>query len=149
MFGRISKKTIVLGAAFIFAGLFFLFSDKAKAPVFTDISIGEISVHAEIANTAESRTRGLSGRNGLLENEGTLFVFEKEGRYSFWMKDMKFPIDIIWIDKDGTIVYIKENAEPDSYPETFIPDAPAQYVLEVNKNFISEYGISAGDKVGF
>ena len=53
--------------------------------------------------------QGLAVKNQLKENEAMLFVFEKPGKHSFWMKDMKFPIDIIWLDSTGKIVHIEEN----------------------------------------
>jgi uncharacterized membrane protein (UPF0127 family) len=98
----------------------------------------------ELADTQEKQTLGLSGRKNLPENNAMLFIFETPGKEAFWMKDMNFNIDIIWLDENYKIVGIKENAEPDSYPETFTPDEPALYVLETNAGFAKKYGIKAG-----
>ncbi len=76
-----------------------------------------------------------------------LFVFDKPDIYSFWMKDMLFPIDMIWISEDGKVVYIERDARPESYPNSFIPDAPAKYVLEVNAGFSEKNNLKVGDKV--
>ena len=59
-----------------------------------------------------NRLKGLSIKNTLNESEGMLFPFDTPGEYSFWMKDMKFPIDIIWIDSNYKIVYIEKNLQP-------------------------------------
>ena len=83
-------------------------------------------------------SKGLSVKNQLKENEGMLFVFEEPARYSFWMKDMKFPIGIMWLDSNGKIVHIEENLEP--CPLVFVcpsyaPNADSQYVLETVAGF--------------
>ena len=76
-----------------------------------------------------------------------LFVFEKEDVYQFWMKDTLIPLDMIWIDEGGKIVFIKENAEPcESEPcESFVPDGKAKYVLEINGGMTKLRGIDIGD----
>ena len=79
----------------------------------------------------------------------SIFVFDKSYKYSFWMKDMLFPIDIIWIGEDFSVVDITENAEPNSYPNLFTPREEALYVLEVNAGFSNEKGLKIGDKVEF
>lgn len=100
------------------------------------IQLGEKIYAAEIARTPEARSRGLSGREGLGENDGLLFIFEEPGYPGFWMKDMKFAIDIIWLDENLTVVDVTKNAAPDSYPQIFHPKSPAQYVLEIFKTKI-------------
>lgn len=70
------------------------------------------------------RERGLSGRESLAPTEGMLFVFPESGYHAFWMKDMQFPIDIIWVAADGTIVDIAPVVRPETYPKTFEPKHP-------------------------
>lgn len=107
-------------------------------------------VHAEVVDTKESRERGLSGRKGLEEHEGMLFDFGQPGRFGFWMKDMLFPIDMIWINSDGIVVHIERNISPDTYqqnpPKTFVNVPPASYVLEIGANESEKYGIYLGTK---
>ncbi len=91
----------------------------------------------------------MSNREKLAENQGMLFVFDQPDYYSFWMKDMQFAIDIIWIDENKKIVDITQNAESESYPKTFQPSSPAQYVLEVNSFWTGEHGIVVGDVLSF
>lgn len=69
-------------------------------------------LNADVPVTGEQMSKGLSVKDQLKENEAMLFVFEQSARHSFWMKDMKFPIDIIWLDSDEKVVYIKENMQP-------------------------------------
>ncbi|MFA5936751.1 MAG: DUF192 domain-containing protein [Candidatus Paceibacterota bacterium] len=103
----------------------------------------------ELALTSEAQQKGLSNRKELKEDESMLFVFNYPGRYSFWMKDMNFPIDIIWLDENLNIVYIKKNAMPESYPESFTPNQNSKYVLEVFASFSEKNNLKEGDKVKF
>ncbi len=98
----------------------------------------------EIADTPAERTQGLSGRASLPEDAGLFFVFEQPGLYEFWMKDMKFSIDIMWLDENYKVVGIKENATPESYPQTFLPEQPALYALETNVGFVRKNNIKIG-----
>ena len=110
-----------------------------------NIRIHDTAVRAEIVSTEEERRQGLSGRNNLREGRGMLFVFEEEGHYSFWMKDMRFPIDIIWISAEKRIVHIEHTVTPDSYPDSFASPATARYVLEVPAGFAMKHEIRVGD----
>lgn len=107
------------------------------------ISLKDIQL--EIADTPEKRVQGLSGRKELAQGQGMLFVFDTLQKAGIWMKDMNFPIDIIWFDEQKTVVYIKEHATPESFPEVFIPSTPASFVLEVPAGFAKERGIEMGD----
>ncbi|OGI88514.1 hypothetical protein A2914_01940 [Candidatus Nomurabacteria bacterium RIFCSPLOWO2_01_FULL_41_21] len=114
-----------------------------------EVQIGEQIIRVEVVATPETRALGLSGRNILGEDEGMLFVFATPGRNYFWMKDMNFPIDMLWIDENLKIIYIKENAEPKSYPNTFGPNQNSKYVLEVVSGFTAKHNIKKGDSVIF
>ena len=103
----------------------------------------------EIMRTPEEQARGLSGRESLEENAGMLFVYDEQATPSFWMKEMNFPIDIIWIGSDGRIVDISENLAPDTFPQLFHPRALVQYVLEVNASWAKTYDVTIGDPVEF
>lgn len=111
----------------------------------------KVTISAEVANTPYLRSRGLGGRDSLDENSGMLFVFDKPGKYQFWMKDMKIPLDLIWISGDR-IVGIVENVPPPTGVEgevlPFYSSAvPIDRVLEVNSGFARRYGIMVGDKL--
>jgi uncharacterized membrane protein (UPF0127 family) len=106
-------------------------------------------IKVDLALTSEAQEQGLSGRNNLKEDEGMLFVFNHMGKYPFWMKDMNFAIDIIWLGKDLRVIYIKKNATPESYPETFSSSQDAKYVLEVLSQFSEKNNLKEGDRVEF
>ena len=113
------------------------------------VQIGGQSVRVDLAMSAEAQTRGLSGRASLPEGEGMLFIFDRPGKHMFWMRDMNFTIDIIWITEDWRVVYIEKNAAPESYPKFFGPDAYVKYVLEVPAGFSEKNNLQAGNAVLF
>jgi uncharacterized membrane protein (UPF0127 family) len=101
----------------------------------------------EIADTPDERSRGLMLRDHLDEDRGMLFAFGGDGIYPFWMKDTKIPLDIIWMDSGGKIVYVAENVQPcevDPCPTTD-PGVSARYVLEVNGGTSEKYDFVIGD----
>ncbi len=105
------------------------------------------AIQVEVAQTKSSRELGLSGRVSMGNDEGILFVFDTPGKYGFWMKDMNFPLDIIWINENGLVVDIERNLTPGSYPKTFINEIDATYVLEINAGLAKEFGLFLGSKV--
>ena len=111
------------------------------------LKINSTYINVELANTAEERARGLSGRDSISKGDGMLFVFNKPAIPSFWMKNMNFSIDIIWIGENYIIVDITKNVLPNSFPQTFQPQTPAKYVLEVSAGFSDRQDIEIGDRV--
>ena len=135
----------VVGYLFIESGRFsadtFLVSENYI------ISLGDVPVRVDVADTALTRTRGLSGRESLPPTEGLLFIFDESAYHGIWMKEMEFPIDIIWIDESLRVIDIRKNVSPSTYPRTFEPRKPARFVLEVNANYADSFGIKIGDVV--
>ena len=111
------------------------------------VHIGDITHRVEIANNDEERVKGLSGRTDLENVDGMLFVFPDTAFHSIWMKDMLFPIDIIWIGEDLTIINIEKNVSPDSYPRNFRPDRPARYAIETKVHYSDTFGIRPGQVI--
>lgn len=134
---------ILLGLVFVLIGIGFLFMNGSDKNF---ITINGNQIEVEIVRTPEEQMRGLSGRESLAENGGMLFVYEEPLIPSFWMKDMNFPLDIIWIGEDKKIVDITENMLPETYPQTFQPKASVRYVLEVNAGWTQAHGISISDE---
>jgi len=95
------------------------------------LQIASTSYSVSIADSDEERTQGLSGTASLKPQEGMLFLFPQADYHPFWMREMRFPIDIIWIDSSWHVVGITKEARPESYPSLFYPPAPIKYVLEV------------------
>lgn len=106
-----------------------------------------VKLNLTIADTPTERTLGLSGRHQLGEFEGLLFVFDNDDQPAFWMKDMNFPIDIVWLDRDLRVVAVTRHVTPDSFPQTFSPPVPVRYVLELNAGFTDSYNIDRGDRL--
>ncbi len=104
---------------------------------------------AEVVSTKSSRAQGLSGRTKMKDNEGMLFIFDAPGKYGFWMKDMLFALDIVWINNNGVVVSIERNVTPESYPKAFINHVDANYVLEINAGLSEKFGLYLGSKVKF
>ena len=103
-----------------------------------------------LAQTPEETTRGLSGTPSLPRGEGMLFFFDTLEKRGFWMPDMHFSIDIVWIDADWKVVDVTLHATPESYPKTtFYPKSPAKYVLEVNAGIADEWGIHEGTQFSY
>lgn len=136
---------VALAGLFIGLGLFAAYTNPDDSVKIT-LPNGSV-VDAQIAATIEEQTRGLSGRTNL--EGGMLFVFERQESYGIWMKDMKFAIDIIWLDENREIVTIQENATPESYPKTFFPSRPSLYVLEVNSGTVSGENLSVGQTLSW
>lgn len=101
----------------------------------------------EVVNTKASRELGLSFREKMGRDEGMLFVFDHPGRYGFWMKDMKFSLDIVWINQNGVVVWVERNVTQESYPSVFMNQADASYVLEMSAGLSEEFGVYLGTKV--
>lgn len=119
----------------------------ARQVVVAALTIRDVPFSVGVADTPARQAQGLSGRTTLGEREGLLFVFPQAGLYNFWMKDMLFPIDIIWIGEDRRVVDLTEDARPESYPKTFTSRAPARYVLEVPAGTVRRENFAIGDPV--
>lgn len=142
--GAASAALLMLFAA-AFAAL--VFSRDASPAGQKTITLAGREIRVTIADTPEERAHGLSGRVRLSEDEGMLFVFPGDGKYAFWMKDMRFSIDILWIAADGEVVHIVERAAPETYPRTFVSEGLARYVLELPAGDAEVRNVRVGDIV--
>lgn len=95
------------------------------------VRVGDKTFDVTVVDTPEVLIRGLSGSDPLAENEGMLFVFDRDGTHPIWMKEMRFSLDIVWISRFGAIVHVERNVHPDTYPQAFASSRPARYVLEI------------------
>lgn len=119
-----------------------------------DITTRDLKISAQIADTADKRNKGLSGQGDLPITGGMLFVFDKKGAYAIWMKDMKLPIDIIWIDESKKIVDIAQNALPepgkkDQELKIYRARGDSKYILEINAGLARLHNLQIGDVVNF
>ncbi|HUX35605.1 MAG TPA: DUF192 domain-containing protein [Candidatus Paceibacterota bacterium] len=116
-----------------------------------NLIVGSHTFEVGIADNIVSRTQGLSGRPSLAENEGLFFIFSSPGVNGFWMKDMNFPIDIVWINGNKVIGF-SENLQPQPDKTVFslpvyYPPGPVDRVLEINAGAVEKYGLKEGDTV--
>ncbi len=137
---------------FVLAGLGGRPADSARAgerswPGIYAMRVGDHPITVEIAGTTAERVRGLSGRRDLAPGRGLLFIFPASATYGFWMKEMNFPIDIVWISEDLRIVHIAADVSPDTYPKVFRPASPARYVLEMPAMSMREMDLQPGTTV--
>lgn len=127
-----------------------LFSPACFGQEVSEVCLRDVCVRVEVADTPDKREKGLMFRQELAEDQGMLFIFKEEARHGFWMKNVNFPLDIIWMDKDKVVVDIKPNLAP--CPEatvcpSFFPADKALYVLEVNSGFSQKHKIRIGDRI--
>lgn len=102
----------------------------------------------EIADDDYQTQTGLMYRDHLGEDEGMLFVFPEADYHSFYMKNTKIALDIIYIDSNKKIVSFQKNAEP--YSKSSLPsNVPAQYVLEINAGLSDKWNLEVGDKIEY
>ena len=157
MFNEIPPKpevrVILLFAFAILLVLVFPFSNFSNKETSFEknilLQINGIEFVVEPAVNDEEKVSGLSPRSSLEEKHGMLFMYEEAGSHEFWMKDMKFPLDFVWIDSERKVVDVTENVSPESYPEKFSPSVPVNYILEVPAGSVKKFDIKTGDQVAF
>jgi uncharacterized membrane protein (UPF0127 family) len=127
-------------------GAWMAFRDEAPAyqrlRADSSLTVAGRQFELQLANTSAERTRGLSGQQGMAADQGMLFVFDKAASQCFWMKDMQFSIDMIWLDASRRVTAVSDRVPPASYPQSFC--ANGQYVLELNAGLAAELGITPG-----
>ncbi len=149
-------KTFAIAAALVIiaaalAGYFFFDFGKPQVAKKASVKIKGQEFKVEVADTAYLRSQGLSGREALPEDAGMLFIFGSSTVQTFWMKGMKFPLDMIWIRGDR-IAGIEKNVPPEPGKSAFnltlySSPEPVDKVLEINAGLSERYGFEVGDLV--
>ena len=161
LWGPLLGVVIALGAFWFFQSKAYskilLKTDRTKT-AFLKTQIGEGTFFVEIANTPQKRTLGLSYRAQLDHDRGMLFIFDKAGPYSFWMKGMNFPLDFVWLSGE-TIIDVTENVPPPcgkniltkciQMLRTVTANKPFNQVLELNGGMVKKYHITPGEQIRF
>lgn len=116
------------------------------------LRIADSTFQATVLREDAEIMRGLSGTKSLANDHAVLFVFPHDSDWGMWMKDMNYPIDIIWLDRSGKVVHLQANADPSSYnrddpsrSKIYRPSTDARYVIETVSGTIERTGIEKGD----
>lgn len=134
---------LLAGSLFAGAGALMVPSRSAVVPVV--LPSGRV-IHAELARTSAERARGLMFRNAMPTDAGMLIVFPESGRHAIWMKNCRFPLDLVWLDMQGRVVSVFESAPPchaTSCP-IYTPGVPAQYALELTAGSARQHRLRPG-----
>lgn len=141
-----SKFVKILAVALLLTGCDSLNNKLSKMVVETEN--GPVVYQVETATTQKELAEGLMNRQELAENSGMLFVLDGQMHVSMWMKDTLMPLDMLFTNKDGTIIWIYENALPHStvliQPRI---NEPLYSVVEINAGDVKKHGIKVGDKI--
>ena len=128
-----------------FAGLLLVININPQAV----LRINNSTYYLRISKSTKELTRGLSGVSSMPDNQGMLFVFPNPEKTCFWMKEMNFNLDIIWLNNLKKVDYFQKNLSPLTYPKLYCPPLNSRYVLEMNSGFVNKQHIHIGDKLNF
>ncbi len=142
----ISWLVIIFGVGLLWLAFRFMpfipFFDQSAMMRFPDKTEWQV----DVARSPQALERGLSGRESLLKGEGMLFVFPSAGRPMIWMKNMKFPLDIIWLNQWIIVDKVESAPLAGQNPEvSYLPEADADMVLEVPAGTMQKHGLKLGD----
>ena len=120
---------------------------RPSSPNMAQVEFGGVTLGVEVAKSTADQQKGLSDRASMANDHGMLFVFDSEANWGFWMKGMKFSLDIIWFDSQRHAVYIEQDLAPCTPQDCpiYTPPVKAMYVLEVNAGFVRNHNIVLGD----
>ena len=142
------KITIIIAVTMFLASLYVLTTSPWRSYRQTSLNLNKQPIKLYLADNEAVRNRGLSAIPCLAKNEGMLFVFDRPDYYSFWMKEMRFPLDIIFVN-NRRVVDIVSNLSPDTYPRSVQPRTPANCVVELNAGVTKILGLSRGSTLHF
>ncbi len=136
---------LLLIVILVAAGIMFINYSSVQKPM---VTIDNHRFNVEIAKTLTQKEKGLGDRNYLALNSGMLFPFPTSGEYGFWMKDMKFPLDIIYINNNKIVsIYTLSKPQNNINLRVVYPTTPANNVLEINAGLAKNYNFKVGDQV--
>ncbi|MEK7603144.1 MAG: DUF192 domain-containing protein [Patescibacteria group bacterium] len=111
------------------------------------VEIFDIKLKTEKAKTVADQQKGLGGRECIAPDQAMLFELGVSGKNCFWMKNMRFSIDIIWLDSENRVVHLEQNVNPNTFPKTFCPKSDAVKVLEIQAGQAKNLNIELGGKL--
>ena len=113
------------------------------------VSLKGENLQVLVADSIYRQQKGLGGRASISPFEGMVFPFSTLDKHAFIMRDMNFPIDIVWFDKNKNVTHMENVVRPDTYPKVFSSAIPSLYVLEIPAGFLVKNNIKIGDSVAF
>ena len=148
----VKKWQIVVLVLLLLVAIAVLFFALRPAPIQQEgrVCFGEQCFKVKLALTLGEQSRGLTGQRVIPENQGMLFIFDKEKDSSFWMKNMLVPLDIVWLNQNQEVIFISKNNLPCGQNCPLItPGKKAKYVLEISTGLADRIGLVGGDKATF
>lgn len=144
---------LTLTAFFIYFGNFVV-NEIGQGEEIKNIKIGEKTYKLEVVKTSQELEKGLAKFESIKDDQGMLFIFDTPGRWNIWMKDMKFNIDIIFLNENKEVVTIFKNVKFETHENPFEyrkyqPDFDSKYVIELKEGEIAQNKIKIGDKIDF
>lgn len=127
----------------ILGSLFFLQRHSVRLTLVNKV------LQARLANTEELRVKGLSGTHTFGVDQAMLFAFDYSGKWGIWMKDMNYPIDVVWLDENKQVIDIYNHMTPNTYPKVFLPHKDAKYIVELPADFARNNYLHLGDSAQF
>lgn len=144
------RSNLIVAALLVCLGIFFVAARVAgRQSGGETLRVNGRDFSLEVALTQQAQELGLGNRASLPKNHGMLFAFSRPAVECFWMKDMHFPLDIIWVDAGHRVVHIEPNVSPTTYPHSFCPNEPAEYVIELNAGTARAAGIRDDESLNF
>ena len=113
------------------------------------LKINHSEYYLDQAKQLSVQEKGLGGKSSLASNKGMLYTFNQPGKQCFWMKDMKFSLDIIWLTSDKQVDYISQNVSPQAYPDIYCTNIASKYVIEMNAGTVEKESIHSGQYLHF
>lgn len=146
----VNKIIIIFGLLLVTFGavIFYQLNTKSALKTTGKVTIGSHTFNVEVVKNSKDKQIGLTKYPKINADQGMLFIFDTPATYSFWMKNMKFPLDIVFIKNDKVISFV-QNVKPTTSdnPPTYNPDVPSNYVLEINAGLVKKNNIKKGDTV--
>lgn len=142
------KYSVLIIVLVVLVSLFKLFALHENKSNELIAPYGAISI--ETVDSPEKRQLGLSGRTAISDSSGMMFIFDQTSSSNcFWMKDMNFSIDMVWLNENKKVINVTENVSPESYPESFCPSGQAKYGLELGAKRATGLGIKPNQELIF
>jgi uncharacterized membrane protein (UPF0127 family) len=145
--GRSHKAGLILLAIIAVAIAWWLKTNPVQSTGHITLSTKAGAYQLEPANTDNERRQGLSNRQSMAQRDGMLFMFDAYEEQCIWMKNMQFPLDIVWVDASLKVTAVRSHVQPSTYPDAFCMDA--QYVIELNAGQAAKAGITTGQHLTF